>query len=184
MADPSARIVTLPTRAWVAASVVLVAFLTIFAAQLVLIAEQRGLIDQQRKIAAVQATRARPILRSLDALLGGSPAPAVAAAHRAGVKLASLQDLLGRVRRADLVRVAAVALPDLVDATRSAVRLLGSVAPSVHRSLAVQEQSLAIQQEALAEQRRVVSLAQQTLAVAQATLSHTESIDRKTGGQP
>lgn len=189
MADPTPRTVTLPLRAWVAAAIAFVVFLGVLAAQLVLIAQQRQLIDHQNKVATAQAVRARPALRTLDALLGGSPARALHAAHRAGEALDGVQGLLAQLRRTGLVRVTADSLPELVDATRSTVRLLASLAPVLRQSLSVQErsltvaeQSLALQGHALASQRRLVALAQQTLSVAQATLAHTESIDRKTGG--
>jgi hypothetical protein len=192
VAGAAPRTVTLPLRAWLAVVVVVLVGLGVFVAQLVLIAEQRHLIDHQDRVATRQARRARPVLQTADALLG-SPAHAVGALHRAGTALRALQGLLHAMSREDLVGVAASSLsrvPELVALVDRSVAVLDRTYPTLRASLALQRRSLDVQQRTLALlqrsegiQRRTEGLAAGTLAVARATLGHTESIDRKTGGQ-
>lgn len=192
MAEAAPRTVTLPLRAWVVVAIVVVAGLALFSAQLYFIVEQRRITGDQLGFARIQAVRARPVLRTADALLGSRP-EALRAARRAGALATGLGGLLTRLRREDLVGLTATTLrraPQLLADTHRTVALLERTVPTLRRSLGVQERSLAIQERSLRTQRASLEIqrttlrvARRTLAVARATLAHTESLDRKTGGQ-
>lgn len=199
MAGPAPRTVTLQLRAWIAVVMVVLVGLGVFVAQLVLIAEQRQLIDHLDAVATHQARRARPVLRTADALLG-SPAQALAALRRASGALTSLQQILDQASRSHVVGVTAASLqrvPELISLVDRSVAVLDRTYPTLRDSLAVQRQSLDIQQRSLELLRRslgvqqhtegltasTLSVARSSLGVARATLTHAASIDRKTGGQ-
>jgi len=193
------RTVTLSLRAWILAAIVVVAGLGVFVAQLVLIAEQRQLIAHQDQVATHQSRRARPVLHAANALLG-RPADARAALRRGSRALASLQAILDEADRQDLVQVTASSLrrmPALVADVEQAVAVLDRTYPTLRASLDVQrrtldlqqrtfgllERSLAVQTHTERHTATALRIAGQTRDIAQATLGHTESIDRKTGGE-
>jgi hypothetical protein len=185
------RTITLTLRAWIAVVVVVVLGLLIFAGQLVFIVQQRGIVDDQRHIALRQENRSQPVLETANALLG-SPDGAVDAAERAGAALTDLQRVLRAALHDDVVGVTTRALrraPELLAAVEHAVGVLDRTYPTLRASLDTQRSSLDIQRQTLDVllrsydlQRGTQAIAAETRDIARQTLSHTESIDRKTGG--
>jgi hypothetical protein len=177
MPERSPRTITLSTPAWVAVVVVVLVGLGVFTAQLVFIVQQRQLIDSQLGVAKRQEDRARPVLSTANALLG-SPEEALTAARRAGAALTTLQRVLRAALDEDLVGTTTRALrraPELLAAVDKAVGVLDRTYPTLRESLDVQRRTLAILEQSLAIQGETRDIARQTL-------THTESIDRKTGG--
>lgn len=199
MAEPVPRTVTLTRPALVAVALVTLLGLGLFSAQLVFIVQQRSLVASQRAIAKRQERRARPVLRTADALLG-DPGNALSAAREAGAALEQLRAALRAVDRSGLVGVAARALrraPELIAAVDRAVAVLDRTYPTLRESLATLRQSLDVQRATLENGRETRDIARQSLdiqrqalarlveavGIARATLGHAESIDRKTGGR-
>jgi hypothetical protein len=189
---PDIRVVALSRRTWAALGAAFLVLLGVFAVMIALLLQQRELISQQRHIAARQAARSQPLLRTVDELLG-SGAGVRGGARRAGILMDDLQ-------RADLPRVGALlaellpelrTLPGVAATVRRTADTLGRSYVTQRESLArtdaslrVQRRTLALLAESLRVQRGTQATSAQTLDVARETLAHVRSLDAKTGGSP